>query len=173
MTITLAPTPVRLSHVTLLDRLYASPDWRHTLTLGLYADEPVTTFRRVEGPFAGYSLAVFGDDDPDAARIAAGIDDGQMPACGLDIDVIVEAIDAIGAILAEGRSGAATLAEVVALRAVAEPWYVADPDTRQTLRAVCSGRPLQVLSDESVTRLQHLTVTLAGLAMAVAVDDFA
>ncbi|MET9339244.1 hypothetical protein [Nonomuraea sp. NPDC003804] len=173
MTITLAPTTShRSNRINLLDRLYASPGWQHTLTLGLYTDHPVTTFRRVEGPFAGYSLAVFGDD-PDAARIVDGINAGHMPACGLDIDVIVKAIDAIGAILAEGRSGTATLAEVVALRAAAEPWYVADPDTRQTLRAVCNGRPLQVLSDESVTRLQQLTVTLARLAMAVAVDGFA
>ncbi|RSN12840.1 hypothetical protein DMB42_11725 [Nonomuraea sp. WAC 01424] len=174
MTITIAPTiAARPAMDLLLDRLYASPDWQHTLTLGIYTDQPVATFRRTSGPFAGYDLTVFGDDDPDAARIADGVDRGHIPACGLDIDVIVRAIGAIGAILAEGRTGTATLTEVVALRAVAEPWYVADADTRAALRAVCAGRPLHVLSDEAVARLQHLTVDLAALAMAVAVDDFA
>jgi hypothetical protein len=153
---------------TLLDRLHACTGWQHSITVGLNSDSPMAVFRRVEGPFAGYTLNVpTHDNDPlwlaQTVEILDGIDAGRMPTCGLNRETLIASVDAIHDILRPGRTGAATPAEVVALLGVMNPWYIDDADARQILRAICNGRPLDTLAPQSVTALHVLTAHLASL----------
>jgi hypothetical protein len=161
----------KTTSTALLDHLHTAPGWRHQISVGLNTASPMAIFRRIDGPLAGYTLNVpMHDADPgwcaDTAAIINDVERGRTPLAGVLGDVIVRAIDAIGAICGSDRTGPATVGEIVALQGVLDPWYTADADDRQVLRAICNGRALEQVSERSMRALGHLTTHLTALLLA-------
>ena len=168
MTITIAQTvPADADSDHLLGYLNAAPGWQYVLSFGK-GEYWATTYQRTEGPFAGYKIDVPQHDEdpqwcPQVAEIINGVERGQMPACGLSSARISRAVAAINAVCQPGRTGRATLSEAVALRDILDPWYTVTPDARHILRTIANGRPVHVLTPQSVALLQVLAARLASL----------